>query len=60
MDERKSDLFHLLGWVLFIVSAFFFIWAALHSGDILGFLGGFFFLIACFVFLVPLIAKLRA
>ena len=60
MDERKADKFLLWGWILFIVSALFFIWASLRSGDLIGFLGGFFFLLACFVFLVPLIAKIRA
>ncbi|HMB76497.1 MAG TPA: hypothetical protein VKN76_08865 [Kiloniellaceae bacterium] len=60
MDERKADRFNLWGWILFIVSALFFIWASLRSGDTIGFLGGFFFLIACFAFLVPVIAKMRS
>ena len=60
MDERKADKFNLWGWILFIVSALFFIWASLKSGDPISFLGGLFFLIACLVFLVPLIAKMRA
>lgn len=60
MDERKADRYNLWGWIFFIVSALFFIWTSLRSGDAIGFLGGLFFLIACFVFLVPLIAKMRS
>ena len=43
----------ILGWVLFIVSACAFIASSLRSGDTLGLLGGIFFLLACFVFLIP-------
>ncbi len=43
----------LAGWMLFIVSALFFIVAAWRSGDGLALGGGVFFLIACFAFLVP-------
>ena len=42
------------GWVLFIISAVFFIWASWRSGDLLGLLGSVVFFLACFVFLVPL------
>lgn len=42
------------GWLLFIVSALFFMAAAWRAGDMLALAGGFFFLIACFAFLVPI------
>ena len=42
-----------MGWILFIVSALFFMASSLRSGDWIGFLGGSFFLVACFVFLIP-------
>jgi hypothetical protein len=45
--------FQILGWVLFIVSAMGFIASSLKSGDMLGLIGGGFFLVACFVFLIP-------
>ncbi len=48
--ERKCQLW---GWILFVVSAMFFIATSLRAGDMLGFLGGLFFLIACVVFLIP-------
>ncbi|MCD4721022.1 MAG: hypothetical protein K8S13_14375 [Desulfobacula sp.] len=43
----------IMGWILFIVSALFFMASSLRSGDWIGFLGGSFFLVACFVFLIP-------
>jgi hypothetical protein len=45
--------FQILGWVLFIVSALAFIASSIKNGDTLGLIGGLFFLLACFVFLVP-------
>lgn len=44
------------GWLLFIVSALFFIAAAWRAGDLLALVGGIFFLVACFSFLVPIAA----
>lgn len=44
----------ITGWLLFIVSALFFILASLRAGDNLALAGSIFFLIACFAFLVPL------
>ena len=48
--ERKVQL---AGWLLFVVSAVFFIAASARAGDIMGLTGGVFFLVACFVFLIP-------
>lgn len=47
------------GWVLFIISACAFIASSLRSGDMLGLIGGLFFLVACFVFLIPYVVKDR-
>ncbi|MEO1066812.1 MAG: hypothetical protein AAFW47_05470 [Pseudomonadota bacterium] len=60
MKKRTDFLFQLSGWVLFIVSALFFIGASLRAGDVLALLGSIAFFVACFIFLVPLIAHLRA
>lgn len=49
----------LAGWLLFIVSATFFIASALRSGDMLALNGGMFFLIACIAFLVPFVRDYR-
>ncbi len=48
--EEKCQIW---GWILFIVSALFFIATSIRTGDILGLLGGAFFLVACFIFLIP-------
>jgi uncharacterized membrane protein YhaH (DUF805 family) len=49
---KRSERLELWGWILFVISALFFIVASIRTGDIIGFLGGFFFLIACVVFLL--------
>ena len=59
MEQRKADKINFVGWILFIASAAFFIASSLKSGDLLSLLGGIFFLVACFVFLVPVMAALR-
>jgi uncharacterized membrane protein len=50
--QNKSERLELLGWILFVISALFFIVVSIRTGDIIGFLGGFFFLIACIAFLL--------
>jgi hypothetical protein len=50
--DLKCQLF---GWILFIVCAIFFIASSLKNGDTLTFIGSLIFLIACIVFLIPLI-----
>lgn len=57
MSEERKLTFDLCGWGLFIVSAIFFILAALASGDMLSLFGGLFFLIACIAFLIPLATR---
>lgn len=52
-ENRLERTCQLWGWGLFIVSALFYGWAGIRSGDPLGFLGSLFFLVACLVFLVP-------
>ncbi|BBO67871.1 hypothetical protein DSCA_18010 [Desulfosarcina alkanivorans] len=46
---------HLAGWALFIVCAIFFIASSLKNHDALAFIGSVIFLVACIVFLVPLV-----
>ena len=48
---EKGKKFELWGWLLFVVSALLFIVASLRTGDVVGLLGGVFFLLACIVFL---------
>ena len=60
MDQRKERRINLAGWWLFVISALFFIAASLRAGDMLGLLGALFFLVACFVFLLPYALRTRA
>ncbi len=60
MDQHKEHRINLAGWVLFVVSALFFIAASVRAGDTLGILGSLFFLVACFVFLLPYALRARA
>ncbi len=53
----RHDRFQLLGWVLFVLSALFFIASSIRAGDMVSLVGGLLFLFACFVFLIPLIFK---
>jgi hypothetical protein len=43
----------IFGWILFIASALGFIASSIRSGDVPALIGSVFFLLACFVFLVP-------
>jgi hypothetical protein len=50
----------LVGWWLFVISALFFTATSLRAGDMLGLLGSLFFLVACFIFLIPYALRARA
>jgi hypothetical protein len=52
--------FQIAGWVLFILSAIGFTISSWRSGDGAALIGALLFLIACFVFLVPLIREQRS
>ncbi len=60
MDQRKEHRINLARRGLFVVSALFFIGASVRAGDMLGLAGALFFLIACFVFLLPYALRARA
>ena len=57
MSETTHQRLQLWGWILFIVSAIFFMAASLRAGDPLSLIGGVLFLLACFVFLAPLLSR---
>jgi len=58
MTQTRQYRFQLWGWILFIASAIFFMAASIRAGDPLSLIGGALFLLACFVFLAPLLAQL--
>jgi len=51
--------YQICGWVLFVLCAVFFIASSLQNGDILGLVASIIFLIACFVFIIPLVMNPR-
>jgi hypothetical protein len=57
--RSESYYYELWGWILFIFSAVFFIASSINSGDILSLIGGMLFLIACFIFITPLLKQTR-
>ena len=59
LDGKKELKYQLWGWILFIVCAFIFIASSIRMGDVLMLIGSLFFLAACFLFLIPLLKKLR-
>ena len=60
MDSGRELRINLVGWWLFVISALFFIATSLRVGDMLSLLGSLFFLVACFVFLIPCAHRARA
>lgn len=50
-NPHKARKYDLWGWILFVVSALFFMASSIRAGDMIGLLGGVFFLLACAVFL---------
>jgi hypothetical protein len=54
---KRNLKFELWGWILFIVCAGFFIAASIQHRDTLSLIASIIFLIACLVFIVPLITK---
>lgn len=53
--SRKNRNYDLWGWLLFVISALFFVASSIRNGDMIGLLGGVFFLPACVVFLAAYI-----
>ena len=53
MKAATESKLNLVGWMLFVVSALWFIAASVRAGDVVSLLGGLFFLLGCIVFLIP-------
>ncbi len=59
MDERRARQYQIFGWLLFILSGMFFIWSTAAAGDPLGLVASLLFLVACPIFLAPIIRTAR-
>lgn len=51
----QDALYQLWGWILFIICAVFFITSGLVNKDMFTLVGSVIFLIACIVFIIPLV-----
>ena len=58
MSQTRQNHFQLWGWILFIISAVFFMASSIRAEDPVSLIGGALFLVACLVFMVPLLAQL--
>ena len=54
-QNKPKTRSQLAGWLLFVVCALFFIASSVHNRDILTFIGSVIFLVACIVFIVPVL-----
>ncbi len=54
-NKGQDFTYQVAGWILFILCAILFIASSLKNQDTLAFIGSVIFLIACIVFLIPLI-----
>lgn len=55
--SKKEKRYHLVGWLLFLVCAVFFIAQSLTDNNILGLSGSVIFLAGCIAFLIPLVGN---
>ena len=55
-DRDSHETLQIIGWLLFIGSALCFTVSTWQSGDVTGIMGSLLFLVACFVFLWPLVS----
>ena len=54
-EKQRERRFNLCGWVMYLVCAVFFIASAVVNGDMLYLAGSIIFLLACVVFIIPLV-----
>ncbi len=59
-DHKQDVGYQLLGWILFIICAVFFILSGVKNGDMLTLVASLIFLVACMVFLIPLFKTIKA
>jgi len=60
MNHQDKDApFHLVGWILFLVCAFLFLYVAVRDSDLVLALASLVFLAGCVAFLIPLLLKDR-
>jgi predicted membrane channel-forming protein YqfA (hemolysin III family) len=58
MPSTQDLKFQLFGWVLFIICALLFLASSIRNQDTIALYASLVFLLACFVFMIPLIKAL--
>ena len=58
-DQIKELRYQLIGWTLFLICAVLFTLAGISAGDALTIAASVIFLLACLVFMIPLIKAVR-
>ncbi len=58
-DEGGEIKFHIWGWILFVICAVFYMASSIESRSMLSLAGSIVFLVACIVFMIPLVKKAR-
>lgn len=53
--KEQETKYQIAGWILFVICAISFLASSLENRDTLAFTGSVIFLIACIVFLIPLV-----
>ena len=54
-NRKRKDRYALTGWLLFILCAVFYLASSLKNHDLLAVIGSVLFLLACLVFMIPLV-----
>lgn len=57
--KEQENMLHLVGWILFVLCALFFIASSLKNQDTLTLIGSLLFLLSCIVFIIPLVRKMK-
>ena len=57
--KEQENKQHLVGWLLFVLCAIFFIASSLKNRDTIALIGSVIFLISCIVFIIPLVRKMK-
>lgn len=51
---KRAWIFNMVGWILFIICALLYSISSYLARDMIGLMGGAFFLVGCITFIVPL------
>ena len=54
---QRNLKFEFWGWILFVICAVFFIVSGIKNQDLFSLIGSIIFLVACLVFIIPMVTK---